>query len=240
MVSARGTGGRGRAAIAEFGTGRIAKRPTTHCLFQLDDRHPQRHRHDDALEDLRVSFGERLRGDRECGRAPRNPRRGRGQARRRGAMRRWRRRRAPGTRAARARRFGAARQAKPMNLSDHSVAAKAMAEQTRDLACALALHPVLRELLDPLIRPRHCRPVRRSQLAKTSMLTQNQTPAPDGSSLDAPRTGTRPETAATTSRGPGAQITLLVESRKSLSRSWDPVFPSSPHLVPCRSPGQFD
>ena len=40
---------RGRAAIPKFGARRIAERPSAHRLFQLDDRHAQRHRHDDVL-----------------------------------------------------------------------------------------------------------------------------------------------------------------------------------------------
>ena len=133
MVGAIGTGRGGRTAVAELGAGRIAEGPTAHRLLQFDDRNPERHRHDDALERLRLSLGKRLRGDRERGCAPRDPRGRRGQAPRRGALRGWRRRRPAGTRDAQIRRFGAARQAKAMDLSDHGVAGKAIAEQTRDL-----------------------------------------------------------------------------------------------------------
>jgi hypothetical protein len=53
-----------------------------------------------------------------------------------------------------------------VNLSYHGVAANAMAEQARDLACGLALHPMQLQLLDFLVRPRHRSLVRQTLIQK--------------------------------------------------------------------------
>ena len=82
-----------------------------------------------------------------------------------------------GTRSRRAWRLGPAGQAQPMNLSDHRVAGHAIAEQTRDLARALAVDPMLLELLDYFVCPSHCRLVCQS-FAKGCRITQNRTPSP--------------------------------------------------------------
>ena len=167
----------GRAAIAELGAGRVAERPAAHRLLELDDGHLERHRHDDALEFLlALDLRQRLRSDRERGRSAHHPG-GRGAEVRRDAMRGLRRR-AARPRSARARRLGPASEAQPMDLSNHRVAGHAVAKQTRDLARALAVNPMLLELLDYLVRPSHGRLV--GQCSPKASLARNQTPSPGG------------------------------------------------------------
>src|ERR1700722_816893 len=86
-------------------------------------------------------------------------------------------RQAGGTGKTRARRFRPARQAQPMNLSDHGVPGHAVAEQARDLARAFAVNPMLLELFDYLVRPSHLSP-RSSNPRQRRRNTQNPTPSP--------------------------------------------------------------
>src|ERR1700722_7962883 len=94
MVGAIGAGRRGRAAIAEFGRRRVAQRPAAHRFFQLDDRDPERHRQDDALELRLFKLRQRLWRERERGRPAHDSRDGGVEARPRDPMH-WRGRQAP-------------------------------------------------------------------------------------------------------------------------------------------------
>ncbi len=121
-------------------------------------RHPERHRHDHALERLLLlDLRQRLRGDRKRRRPAHHPR-GRGsEPLRPGHAMGRRRRQTARTRNIRARGLGPAGQTQPMHLSDDRIAGEAVAEQARDLARALAVRPMLLELLDYLVRPSHSR-----------------------------------------------------------------------------------
>jgi hypothetical protein len=66
MIATIGAGSRWRPAIAELGSRRVAERPAAHRLLQFDDRHPERHRNDHALELRLLEFMQRLGSDREC------------------------------------------------------------------------------------------------------------------------------------------------------------------------------
>ena len=183
MVGAIGTGRGGRTAVAELGAGRIAKRPTAHRLLQFDDRNPERHRHDDALEHLRLSLGKRLRGDRERGCAPRDPRGRRGQA---PAPRRAARlAAAPAGGDARRPTFGdLARPAKPRRWTFPIIALRVRPSPSK-LAIWLALLPSIQccfsrstfssvqDIVASFVSPLFG--------GKRSTRTQNQAPSPDGS-----------------------------------------------------------
>ena len=154
MAAVRPRTRRLNAAVAEFRSGGVAERPAAHRLLQLDDRDPQRHRHDDVFVEHRLGLDGRVDRIRQGGVSPhhrtasagrsacdRRPGRGRGSltyARGRGGG-----------------RFCAARQAKSMNFADDRVAGDACTKFRRDLACALAVEPKLTQKLDPFIRPRH-------------------------------------------------------------------------------------
>ena len=114
---------RRRAAIAEFRRSRIAQRPTAHRFLEFDDRHPQRHRHDDVLVKHRPRVERRLgvegerRGaaNRGARAAPRTRarrdalRRGRARRRSRGRREIWRVRRGRADEPCRSRRCGSGR-----------------------------------------------------------------------------------------------------------------------------------
>jgi hypothetical protein len=87
-----------------------------------------------------------------------------------------------------------------MHLSNHGVAGHAIAEQTRDLARAFAVNPMLLELLDYLVRPSHCRLVRRF-LAKGGRLLRIPSRRLARTRPSATLISTRSETRPTTSRG---------------------------------------
>src|SRR5579863_4544476 len=99
-------------------------------------------------------------------------------------------------------RLGSPGQAKPMNLSDHRIAGQSAAEQARNLACALAFAPMLLQLLDSFVRPRHRRLVRQIPWAKsTPLIRRVPPPCPAGAvGRNADQHSLR--TLATTSRGP--------------------------------------
>src|SRR5271157_2353433 len=157
MSAIRAARNRG-AAIAEVGTGGVAERPAAHRFFQLDDRHPERHRQDHALEGLGLGFDRRMRLDRHRGRSPDDPPCNRGRARRRrGALRPRLRRGRARSGSGRARRLRSASETEPVNLSDDRVAGQPMAERAGDVARALALDPELPKLLHSFIRPGHRR-----------------------------------------------------------------------------------
>src|ERR1700721_74188 len=110
-------------------------------------------------------------------------------------------RQAPRTWNARARRFSPASQAQPMHLSDHRVSGHAVAEQARNLARAFAVYPMLLELFDYLVRPRHLSP-RSSILAKGGAIRRIPFRRPARSPPGLTLTNTRFGTLPTTSRGP--------------------------------------
>ena len=71
MIPAIRSGSRGGPTIAEFRGRGVAERPAAHRLFQLDDCHPERHRHDDAFESLAVSSSASVSGASASAVAPR-------------------------------------------------------------------------------------------------------------------------------------------------------------------------
>ncbi len=179
MGAIRTAGGR-RAAISEIRAGRVAQRPAAHRLPQFDNCHPERHRQHDALVSFR--FGLLERGDRQRRRAANDPLSDGAHAGRGGTVSLLGRRGA-GTRSPRTRRFGSAGETQPMNLANDGVARQSVAKQRRDLACALALDPMLPELLHSFIRPGHGRLVVQSLRPSNRLFAQNPSPRPRSHSL---------------------------------------------------------
>ncbi len=188
MIRAIRAARHGRAAVSEVRAGRIAERPPAHRLLQLEDGHPNRHRQHDALVSFRFSLDLSPRRDRERCRAANNARGDRNVSRRGGAVDSVLGRGRAGTRSDRTRGLGAACQTQPMNFADHGVAGQSVTEQHCDLTRALALDPVLPELLHSFVRPGHCRLVRHFLRLQAVGFAQNPSPRPTTRSSGKTRT----------------------------------------------------
>ena len=201
MIGAIRPGRGGRSAIAEFGSGRIAERPAAHRLFEFDDRHSERHRHDDALEFLLAAQARPAPAARSQARSRRASSAGqRGQSRPADAMQGRGAATRRGREAAELGDF--ARPARPSRWTFPITALRVTPLPSKPrVARALAVYPMLLELFDYFVRPSHCRLVclilrqrRRSSQIKPRRLARS----PPGVTL----TCTLFETPPTTSRGP--------------------------------------